>query len=220
MREVIIIRYSVQQVKSSPFFYPIYQPIESGSQYNNTSVVQIIKTLICTAIMKVLFGIINSLVRFLQQNIKLNRILLCCVITSCWKCTESFNVQRSSLEIQNTQSTITMPEFTTEESMFISRPGVKNHEAILKQCEYFPTKRLRELCERIAENPIIVAMKEHARGHLKETLWTTSITKSDMPLGPQQGIKCPQYSYDTLPNVASLRSLSPWKMMPEYDRLR
>ncbi|XP_039267381.1 uncharacterized protein LOC120342569 [Styela clava] len=123
----------------------------------------------------------------------------------------------SHFQIQNTQSTITMPEYTTRESLLRSRPDVKNHEGLLRQCEYFPTPRLRQLCERIAENPIIVSMKEKVRGHLKQLPWTTQITKSDIPLEGQQGLKCPDYSHQTPYVQPHDRSLSPWKMMPDFD---
>lgn len=125
----------------------------------------------------------------------------------------------SLIEVENTQATV--PEFTTRaETIIRERPHVKNHEGLLAQCKYFPTKKLQQICQKIAENPVIASMRDTGMVHGKLKRYivsTTPLTKSGTNnYGQETAPRCPNYS---VPDMRE-RSLSPWELVPNFDQHR
>lgn len=120
------------------------------------------------------------------------------------------------------QNDVVLGSVTEEDSMNDALSG-QNQTEILEECNKIRVKSLREICIRVATNPILKKMSGVRAYAAEQPRYTTSRgfgSDSNPRLklvicGEEEG--CPVYNPNHMNQFSGIRSLSPWKTCREFD---
>lgn len=111
----------------------------------------------------------------------------------------------------------------SEEGSMTDAISGQNQTEILEECNKIGVKDLREICVRVATNPILKKMSGVRAYAAAQPRYTTSRgfafdngpSLKQVICGEEEG--CPVYNPSGINQFAGIRSLSPWTMCHEFD---